>query len=642
MKGSGVLMMTSMETYLRHGRRQLQRWMLDPKIRTGAVIFAFGGGGFLLSAASLSNHAQPLAMGCVCALAGWQAVVMSLGAMAGYLTFWGQAGLQGIVWAVTGCLLALLLGKRKELEEQPLLLSAIASVLVAVSGVVFRFFMEDDTPFLVYFLRIFLAAGATWLFSRVQQRRDAFTEWITGGVAALALAQVVPIPYLGLGYAAAGIIAMGSAFPGAALAGLGLDLAQVTPVPMTAVLCLTYFVRMIPFERKWLRYASPGAACLITMGICGVWDVTPLPGLFLGGALGYLLPPRPEVVHRRGETGVAQVRLELGAEMLAQLQQLLLETEDPKVDEEALLLKARDRACGTCSARKTCEETNRLTTAHLRSPLDIHCRKSGRLIPELRRSQEQLRLLKADHDRRQEYRWAVCQQYQFLGEYLRSLSDQLPRRGERTKAAYRIEVSARSTARERANGDRCLAFSGVGCRYYVLLCDGMGTGVGAAHEGQTTGQLLRQMLISGFPPEHALRSLNSILALRGRAGAVTVDLAEIRLDSGKATVYKWGAAPSWVLRRTGAEKIGTATPPPGISVTEVRETVEKLSLCRGEALILLSDGVEVGETLRREGMAPDAPPGEIAAKILEGSRGKGEDDATAAVIRLRPASLGTS
>ena len=74
------------------------------------------------------------------------------------------------------------------------------------------------------------------------------------------------------------------------------------------------------------------------------------------------------------------------------------------------------------------------------------------------------------------------------------------------------------------------AFSGSDCRYFVVLCDGMGTGLGAARDGQQAGKLLRQMLTAGFPAEHALESLNSLLVLRGRAGAVTVDLAELRLD----------------------------------------------------------------------------------------------------------------
>lgn len=280
-----------------------------------------------------------------------------------------------------------------------------------------------------------------------------------------------------------------------------------------------------------------------------------------------------------------------------------------------------------------------MNVSWLQNPLEAQCRKSGRLIPELRRGQEQLKALKADHARQSEYRWALVQQYQFLGEYLRSLADSLPRRGQRPRAWFRAEAAARSRSREKANGDRCLAFPGPECRYYVVLCDGMGTGLGAAEEGQSAGALLRQMLTAGFPAANALRTLNSILALRGSAGAVTVDLAELYLDTGHVVLYKWGAAPSWILRRRGAEKIGTATPPPGISVTEARETVEKLSLRRGEALVLLSDGVDGEGIPRRTDLTPDMPPGELAAKILEYGRERQEDDATAAVIRLLPASL---
>lgn len=635
-------MMASMETYLRKGQRQVQRWLTDPNIRTGLQILAWTGGGFFLSAASLSNSPQPLAMGLICAVTGWRAVVTSLGSMLGYAVFWGSAGAQGIFWAALGTLAALFLGKRKETAEMPLLMCAMSAFLVSASGLAFQIIWQDDTPIPVYLLRIVLAALSTGLCLRVMRHRDAITDWVAGGVVALALAQVAPMPYLSLGYVAGAMLAVSGAFPAAALAGLGLDLAQVTPVPMAAVLCVSYFARLIPFQVKWVRCFAPGAACLMVMAVCGIWDLIPLPGLILGGALGILLPSKPELAHRRGETGLAQVRLEVTAGVLAQTQQLLLETTPTPIDEEALLQKAREQACGTCSARSACLEQEKLTVEMLHHPLSFQCRKTGRIAAELRRSQDQLRAMKADRDRQQEYRAAVIQQYQFLANYLRCLADQLPRRGERLTAHYRIEVSARSKGKERANGDRCMAFSGAGCKYYVLLCDGMGTGLGAAQEGQSTAELLRQMLNAGFPAEYAFRSINSILALRGQAGAVTLDLAEIKLDSGQVSVYKWGAAPSWVLRKNGAEKIGTASPPPGISVSEGRETVTRLSLRRGEALILLSDGVEVGDVLRRKGMAPDAPPGELAERLLEMGSGAGEDDATAAVIRLRPTSLPTS
>jgi stage II sporulation protein E len=153
--------------------------------------------------------------------------------------------------------------------------------------------------------------------------------------------------------------------------------------------------------------------------------------------------------------------------------------------------------------------------------------------------------------------------------------------------------------------------------------------------------MLRKLLSAGFPPPYALRTVNSLCALQGRAGAVTIDLAELQLDTGKAVLYKWGAAPSYVIARGEPIKIGTATPPPGLSVTDGRETVERLSLRRGETLVLLSDGVDGEETMARL-QQKDASPGELAAAILEAGGGDGADDATVAVVRLRPLSAGVS
>ena len=628
------------ETYLRQGRRTVQRLLLEPGIRGILMTLLYGGSGFLLSAVSLGSAPQPMAMGMICGATGWRALLMTLGAIVGYPVFWGRAGEQGILWAASGGVLALLVGKREESRDQPLMIPAIAAFLTAITGLSFQVFLHDRTPVPMYALRIAVTGLTAILFTQAARCRDPVTDWLVGGVAALALAQIRLGP-LGLGYLATGLLAVGCAFPAAALAGLGLDLAQVTKVPMTAVACLAWFIRLIPFDKRWQHYASPGFAAVAVMGACGIWDFTILPGLVLGGAAAALLPPRSQIPHRRGQTGVAQVRLEVGAEMLLTTRQLLTEVEPPPVDAQALLDRAVERACGSCSARNKCTQRASLTTDHIVHPLDADCRKQGRLIPELRFAQERLKALNGDRQRRLEYRAALAQQYCFLGEYLRSLADGLPRKVKQPEAAFEAQAAARSRGKERANGDRCLAFPGPECRYYVLLCDGMGTGLGAAQDGATAAGLLRQMLLAGFPAEHALESLNSLLALRGTAGAVTVDLTELRLDSGIACVYKWGAAPSWVLTRGGAQKIGTATPPPGLSVGEGRVRAEKLSLRRGEVLIMLSDGVD-GEGIQHLlDLSPDVPPGELAAEILERGCDGAQDDATAAVIRLRPASLPT-
>ena len=94
---------------------------------------------------------------------------------------------------------------------------------------------------------------------------------------------------------------------------------------------------------------------------------------------------------------------------------------------------------------------------------------------------------------------------------------------------------------------------------------------------------------------------------------------------------------SWVISPMGGRKIGTATPPPGLSVQEGRETVERLSLRRGETLVLLSDGVGAGDAIASLAVSSATPPGEVAAEILELSSLENGDDATVAVIRLAPA-----
>lgn len=643
-----VHMMTSMQTYVRQGRHTLRRFALDPRARA----LMRGGGCFLaglcLSAASLAHTPQPFVLGLVCAAAAVPAALIALGGCVGYLLFWGNAGTQGVVWTAAGLLCALCLGKKRIARDTPLLLPSLAGLIVSAAGVVFQQWFADETAIPIYLLRVALGAGSALLFAQASQGKDAVARWLCWGIAVLALAQIAPVSWLSLGYIAAGALAAAGAFPAAALGGLALDLAQVTQVPMTAVVCLAYFVRLLPRKTRSLCVAAPGIVYLLVMSLCGAWDLRPLPGLLLGGLVGLVYPSRQQLQHRRGETGVAQVRLEMAAGVLTQTQQLLLETTAPPVDEQAIISRCAERACGSCPCRKGCKDRDAaasLPAQLLHRPLldsgdlPFVCRKSGRLLGELHRCQEQLRAIRADRERQKEYRAAVVQQYQFLSAYLQDLSDTLSQRIREQTAQFKAQIAVCANRKEGDNGDRCLWFAGPQCRYYALLCDGMGTGLGAVDAGKSAAGLLRQMLSAGFPAEYALRSVNSICALRGRAGIVTMDLAEMDLDSGRTVLYKWGAAPSYLVGKNGAEKIGTAVPPPGLSVTEGRETVERLSLRRGETLVMVSDGVGGEDALRTLLEAPELPPGELAAYVLERGAGEQGDDATVMAIRLVPADL---
>jgi stage II sporulation protein E len=162
----------------------------------------------------------------------------------------------------------------------------------------------------------------------------------------------------------------------------------------------------------------------------------------------------------------------------------------------------------------------------------------------------------------------------------------------------------------------------------------MGTGLGAVQEGKTAGAMLRQMLCAGYPAEHALESLNSLCALRERAGAVTVDLVELQLDTGKGTLYKWGAAPSYLVSTVGVEKLGTATPPPGISVNDTAQMTQNLSLRRGQILLLASDGIPEEEAQRCCRENCQSTPEALATHVLTCAQNTGEDDATVVAVTL--------
>lgn len=629
---------------LRQWRRLLRRKLKQPKIRFWLRMVALALLGFCLSAASLGNRAQPIAMAVLCGgLPGWLPVPYALGAALGYGVFWKTAGIQGLLWLAAALPVCLISGRERLIRRFPMLQSALAGAIVAASGVLFQLRQVENVPILAYFLRIGVAVGATWLAMQLRRRRDTIADWVGLGVLTLALAQVAPLPALGLGFVLAGLVCCRLPFPAVAMTGLALDLAQVTPVPMTAVLCLVALLRMLPRLPNHWQYGAPTAIYLMVMALCGSWDLLPVPALLLGSLGSGLVPGQQPRAHHRGETGFAQVRLEMAAAVMTHAEQLLLEVEEPPVDKDALVNKAVDRACSSCPARKDCAEQTDILAGELLCKPIIHaddvpvaCKKRNRLMLELRRGQDQLRSLQGERERHQQYRDAVLQQYRFVAEFLEDLADQLPSRGVGEKPLFQPEVAVCSSGKELANGDRCLWFAGPGCRYYLLLCDGMGTGPEAAAEARAAGDMLRRLLMAGYPAAYALRSINSLCALRGKAGAVTMDLAQVQLDTGKVTLYKWGAAPSWLLSPHGAERIGRGGPPPGISVGEFTESVDRISLRYGQVLVMLSDGIDPEAVAQRIDGLSEEPPGSLAARLLETGRTEETDDITAAVLRLMP------
>lgn len=622
-------MTVSVETYLRRGKRQLEGLLAVDAVRWTCSMLKHWAGGFILSAAALALAEQPLAMGLCCAQKGWGLIASALGAMLGYRVFWGSG--QGMLWSAMGLAIGLLCGGDRTLS-QPRFRGTLAACAVAASGLIYRLAGWEDVSFGVYLLRVAVAAGGAVLFWLYRASPGNGVRWLVKAVGVLALAGLGPWRWLNAGVAACAFLSVTAPFPAAALAGLAVDLARVSRVSVTAVACMAGFARLLPPDR-WSRGGIPAFSALVLMGIGGTWDLWLVPALVLGGCLG-VLSPGTGTLRRRGDTGLAQVRLELASGVMAQLQQLLLETAPRPIDEEALLQRARSAACGSCALSATCREQQRLSTEHLRRPSEFQCRRPGPILEQLRLGREQLYALRASRSRQAELRGAMAQQYRFQAQYLQFLADRLPRGMGRQTPTWRVRVSVRSRSREAVIADRVQAFPGLGCCYYVLLTDGMGRGLDAAADAEGFSKLLQQLLTAGYDPEQALRTVNSLLVLRGQAGAVTLDLAQLHLDTGKARLYKWGAAPSWRISREGTQMLGSGSAPPGCTVEEGRNLAVSTRLDAGETLVLLSDGVRTQDLWQGWAAAQELPTGELAKQLLlRGSR-ETEDDATAVVIRL--------
>ncbi|MBP3313161.1 MAG: SpoIIE family protein phosphatase [Oscillospiraceae bacterium] len=238
--------------------------------------------------------------------------------------------------------------------------------------------------------------------------------------------------------------------------------------------------------------------------------------------------------------------------------------------------------------------------------------------------------------RRRELRGVVASQYRILADFLRGQAN------EETPSAIQWEPLAEFSQKIKAGnsvcGDRVWQLRREN-RFFLLLCDGMGTGEAAMEDGKRAERLLSGLLSAGMATDDALETLNLTAILKEGAGECALDLVDADLSTGEAVLYKWGGAPSYLSSAHGTKKVGTASLPPGIGVGGTHQPQQiRLSLRRGEALILTTDGIggEVAEHIATRGR--DMSPEAMVATMVEKGCSEGEDDGTAVVLKLRPVS----
>ena len=216
-----------------------------------------------------------------------------------------------------------------------------------------------------------------------------------------------------------------------------------------------------------------------------------------------------------------------------------------------------------------------------------------------------------------------------------------------TDSSFELEISVFQKEKddEPVSGDTVIHFETDKSKYYIILCDGMGSGCDASRESRMTAELLGGFLKAGFTKNAALNLINSTLALKmDREGFSTIDLCEIDLRSGKCEFVKIGGAQSFVRTNGETVTISAKGLPAGV-VEEIHPENAELMLADGDLIIMVSDGVSEagygmlrGEWIKRfmtmDGLSVEETAKSIVASARKKIYPRTADDMTAVAAKL--------
>ncbi len=212
---------------------------------------------------------------------------------------------------------------------------------------------------------------------------------------------------------------------------------------------------------------------------------------------------------------------------------------------------------------------------------------------------------------------------------------------EFAKFSAQITVAHEAKVGQDVCGDTILHFEHQG-KFFVILCDGMGSGNEAKTESGMTAKLFAQFLKAGFEKTTALNMINSALALKAdRESFSTADILEIDLSCGKAEFLKIGSAQSFIKTKNNIDVISSKSLPIGI-LESIEVTADVRNVENGDIILMISDGVgEAGiGVLKNEWikkmLSAYSESDELAKLVIAGAKAKSiySDDMTCAVIRI--------
>lgn len=628
--------------------------------------------GFLLACGKLFGQASPFPLGFLSAVGGGiRGLCTLIGTVAGFLTM--QSFSQGLEMTSAAILIfvAMYIFSGLWVSKQGWFLCLVPGVMSAAIGGIFLFSQEPSLVLVTAFVRnVLLAALSPICFSTLLSGRKQKIGTLIALGCFLLGGHSLSLPF-GLtpgNIAAAALLSaavrhgdLTIAAPLALACGLALDLSQ----PAQGCWCLLLSAGALggcgfPRRRPALRLLGMAAA-VSAAGLClgQPMLLTPLvPGILLS-----LLIPEAAMASRESSsqaTALVEGRLEQGARALRALYDAV--GKDPEQETaqtlQSVMDKAAGKTCKRCVRYHTCWTKNTQETYGIfhqameaissrgqaraedfPEEFTLECRQLEGLLAAINREMDALAMNARARSRTDELREILSRSLLHLSGVMEANYRTLHRLQRLPAEAFAVKVGVSATGRggSRLSGDRGACFSTEDGKYFAILCDGAGTGASAARESLLATETLTGLIQSGMPVASAMELLSGVYILRDEGFFSTMDVVELSLITGQATLYKWGSAPSYVKSGTVLKKIGTAAPPPGLGVgSTFGPEVLRLSLWGGDMLILLSDGALCQDTediLRRfEGENGKALAG---ALIDAAAKASGEDDMTAAVLTLQ-------
>lgn len=159
--------------------------------------------------------------------------------------------------------------------------------------------------------------------------------------------------------------------------------------------------------------------------------------------------------------------------------------------------------------------------------------------------------------------------------------------------AFEVEIGIAGVAKDGKllSGDSYKTIDLGNGKYALAISDGMGNGERALLESKSALDMLQQLLQSGLDETLAIKTVNSVLALRSTEETfATIDLALIDLQTAATRFVKVGSTPSFIKRGADVITVTASNLPAGI-LDDIEVDVVTRKLKPGDLLIMMSDGI---------------------------------------------------